>query len=91
MVVKFIQEEKKRQRYLILFLILVLVVTSFVVWWGFFREKKIVPSTIPIVPPREIKINFELLESPALKDLRPFTEVSPFTAELGRENPFIPY
>lgn len=89
MAIKFVKE-KKRQKYLILVFLAVFLITGIILGFSFFREKKAAPLII-VIPPREIKINFEVLEDLALKKLQPFKEVFPFEAEPGKENPFLPY
>jgi len=91
MPIKFVQE-KKKQKYLILVFAAVILITSIVLWFGFLRKEKPAPSPPAlIVSQREIKIDFELLESSALKELQPFGEISSFEEEAGRSNPFLPY
>lgn len=90
MAVKFIKERKK-QKYLIIGFGIMLVVISIVLWSGYFKKEKPIVLPVSAIPPREIKINFEVLENPFLKELQPFVEISPFVGEKGRENPFTPY
>lgn len=95
MAIIFIQKRKKQVYLLIALVILVLAII--VVWWSFFKGKK--PIALPSVIPElvvsgypEIKINFEVLERPEMKEFIPFEEISPFEEEVvGRENPFLPY
>ena len=89
MAVKFIKQRKK-QKYLILIFIAVLLITSFVLWFGFFKKEEISTLTAAIAP-REIKIDFEVLNNPLLKEFKPFIKVFPFEGLVGRENPFLPY
>lgn len=84
-------EKKKRQKYLIFILGIVVVLVAFVVWYNFFAGPATLPPEITPVKPREIKINFEVLENPILEALQPFEEIPPFEEEVGRENPFILY
>jgi len=90
MAVNFIKERKK-QRYLIIGFGIMLIAISVILWLGYFKKEK--PITLPVstVLSKEIKINFEVLENPFLKELQPFVEISPFVGEKGRENPFISY
>lgn len=81
---------RKRQRYLIVVLILIIFVIVFLVW-NFFLAGPSETLLFQPIPPPEIKINFEILESPALGELQLYEEISPFEGEIGRENPFIPY
>jgi len=90
MPIKFVQE-KKKQKYLILVFVAVLLIIGIVLWFGFFKKE---PSVSPVafsVSLREIKIDFELLESSAFKELQPFGEISSFEEKTGRNNPFLPY
>lgn len=85
------QEQKEKQKYLtMVFLVAILVIFS-VVYFGFLKKEK--PSEIQgvIYQPPKIELNFELLESPFLKELLPFEEIKPFEDKIGRENPFLPY
>jgi len=91
MAIQFIQK-KKKQKYLILIFGAVLLITVVVLWYGFFRGEKIKPVVLVVaVASKEIKINFEFLESSVLKELQSFEEISFFDKEAGRKNPFLPY
>ena len=90
MVVKFIKE-RKRQKYLIVGLGAIVIVIIIVLWYGYLREEKPVAPPTLVTPPEEIKINFEVLENPFLKELQPFIEIPSVIGEKGRENPFLPY
>ena len=93
MAIQFTQQ-KKKQKILIIAFGIVLLVTSVVVWYGFFRDDtpSFVPSpTVTAPAPREISINFSLLESLAFQELRPFERISPYEEGTGRRNPFLPY
>jgi len=80
---------EKRQQYLLLLLFILLFVGA--IW---FLYPRFIP-TLPVIsePKKEEvpKIDFSFLESPALKELLPFEEISPFEEKVGRENPFLPY
>lgn len=87
-------EERKKQKRLILVLTLVLLITASVLWYGFFRtppgealkeEKEVAPAFEP-----SLDVDFDVLETPAFKNLAPFEGVTPFEGERGRENPFAP-
>lgn len=89
MVITFLQQ-RKRQQYLILITLVIILLILIVVWQGFLAKPKPAPSpTVSKLP--QIKINFEVLESPILKKLQPFEKIPPFEEEIGRENPFLPY
>lgn len=66
------------------------MVILFVLWYGFFARKAPRPP-VEALKPREVKINWEVLKDPRLKELQPFEEIKPFEEEIGRENPFLPY
>jgi hypothetical protein len=94
MPIKFV-EEKKRQKYLILVFLAVALISAVVLWQGYFKKEEPVSPT-PGLSFREVKINFDVLESPVLKELQPFEEISlegllPLEVNVGRENPFISY
>jgi len=81
--------ERKRQQYL--FLILFIVLFAGAIW---FLWPKIKPNLPPVTAPQKpekIEINFQFLESSALKELQPFEEIPSPPEEIGRENPFVPY
>ena len=82
-------KEKKKEKYLIFALAIVLIFTIIVIWRGFFIKPKLISPPAP--KPPEIKINFEILKNPILKNLQPFEEIKPTTESVGRENPFVPY
>ena len=76
MAIKFIKERKK-QKYLIVGFGAVLLVTAVVLWFGYFKKEK--PDVLPpigVVPVREIKINFKVLENPLLIEFQPFEKIS---------------
>lgn len=83
-------EQKKRQRYLLLIFALITVATLVLLWQGFLLKPKPLPPPAVLKPP-EIKINFEILKNPILKELQPFKEIEPSKEKIGRENPFLPY
>jgi len=91
MAIIFLQK-KKRQKYLILALIAIIILTLFILWHSYLAKPKIplVSKKISYRPPK-IGINFEVLESPILKELQPYEEISSFEEKIGRENPFVPY
>jgi len=95
-------KQKKKQSTLIIVLAFVVIITIIVLWQGFFeKETPAFPEEVFRPAPKEIKINFEILEHPKIKELQPFTEIEPFKEvpptedepgkKIGRENPFIPY
>ena len=84
------EEQKKKQRYLLWILLVALLIIAVVIWYGFFIKSE-QDSLIVVVPPREIKIDFRILENPFLQESQLFEEISPFEKETGRNNPFLPY
>lgn len=82
-------EPKRKKQYLFLLLGALIVGALFLIW-NYFLAKP-TPIISQPQPPPEIKINFEVLKSPILKQLEPFETISPFEGEIGRENPFVPY
>ncbi len=81
-------EEKKKQRYLILVFLLVILVAAGVVWWGFLRKEK--PVVVSAPSWSEVKIDFNVLVTSFLKDIKIFENIVPFEGQSGRENPFAP-
>mgnify|MGYP000855552861 FL=1 len=80
----------KNKKYLILFF---LCITVAIILWVFqfspkkTEENKEVASTTIW---KEVNINFDVLNSPLLEQLTPFTKISPFDGQIGKENPFLP-
>ena len=94
MPIKFV-EAKKKQKYLILVFVVVALISAIVIWRGYFKKEEPVPPT-PGFSFREVRINFDVLENPLLKELQPFEEISlegllPLETNIGRENPFLSY
>lgn len=92
MAVDFIKQ-KQKQRKLLSIAIIVVIVTALILWFGYFREsdqavEEVIPSLTEI---KEIKINFEVLESLFIEEIIVFEEIPSFEGEIGRENPFLPY
>ncbi len=87
-----ISKKKKKQKYLILIFLAVAIVTAAILWFGFFKKEKSVVNPFVSVPLKEIKIDFEFLESETLARLQDFRKIIPFEPEkVGRENPFLSY
>lgn len=94
MAIKFV-EAKKRQKYLILVFVAVALISAVVLWQGYFKKEEPVSPT-PGFFFKEVKIDFGVLESPVLKELQSFEEISlegllPLETNIGRENPFLSY
>ena len=100
-------KEKRTQKSLIAVFVLIVLATAFIIWQGLFREGTEIYSEeeerFEFIP-REIKIDYSVLESSVLEGLQPFSEIEPLLeeatptegeielpTEIGRENPFIPY
>ena len=95
-------KQKKKQSALIIVFAFVVIIIIIVLWQGFFeKESPALPEEVFLPPPKEVEINFEILEHPKIKELLPFTEIEPFKEipstedepgkKIGRENPFAPY
>ena len=85
-------EKIKIQKSLILVFVGLIIVTLGINLFGAFREEPEIPAGAAIpLPPKEVKIDFKILESEFLKELQPFSPIEPFDKESGRVNPFIPY
>jgi len=82
-------EPKRRKYYLILLLVVVVIGVLFLIWNYFFLKAPL-PISKP-TPPREIKINFEILKNPILEKLQPFEFIPLFEEKSHRDNPFVPY
>ncbi len=95
MLITFLKNLKKIKisKRSILILGIILLIIAVVIWQSLFvKEKAALPGEV-WQPSKRIEINFEILESPILRALQPFEEVKPIEegAQIGRENPFIPY
>ena len=84
-------QEKKKQRYLMLILAVVIILILFVVWWGFLREAEEFVPVITGFTPKQIQINWSVLQQEELENLKAFEGIAEFEDEVGRENPFLPY
>lgn len=93
MPISFIQQ-KKKQKQLFLVVGAVLAVTVLVLWFGYFRQPQesfVPPITTTTSFVKDIKVNFEVLKNPFLKEFNIFEQIPPFEGDVGRENPFLPY
>ncbi len=93
MPIDFIQERRK-QKYLTIIVIAAFIITAIILWFGYFRKPVPVSESTPLfsgVGVKEIKIDFDLLESQFLRESQIFEKVSSFEGEIGRNNPFLPY
>jgi len=85
-------QEKKKQKYLVVILILIILIIFAIVWWGFLGEaEKPIPTT-PSFVPKQIQIDWEVLQQEELKNLDAFEGITvDLEEEIGRENPFKAY
>lgn len=96
MAITFLQK-RRLERYLILVFIVILLISVFILWRGFGIKEPSLPEEAPIRPQKEVKVNFEILESQFLKELELFEGIKPFEEtklpeeKVGRENPFLAY
>lgn len=90
MPINFIQEGKK-QKYLALIVMAVVIITAVILWFGYFREERPAVFPVPARLFREIKMDFNVLESPFLQESQVFKKIPSFEGEMGRKNPFLPY
>ena len=92
MPISFIQQ-KKKQKQLFLIVGAIIVITVFVLWFGYFKqpEEVFTPPATATSFIKDIKVNYEVLKNPFLKEFNIFEKIPPFEGEGGRENPFLPY
>ncbi|MFH1462397.1 MAG: hypothetical protein ABIG08_01765 [bacterium] len=90
MAISFLQE-RKTQKNLILVFVAILLIIILIIWQGFLKKESSGPEVFPTIYYKEIKIDFESLKSPLLEKFQQFLEISPFSGDSGRENPFISY
>ena len=95
MAITFVQQ-KKTQRYLILIFGALILIIAFVFFFNYFQEGEEIfigePDISKHLP--QIKIDFQVLESPVFRKLsEPFPSLPSVlpSEEVGRENPFLPY
>ena len=97
-------QQKKNQRILIFVFAATLLITAIVVWQGFFNKEEELSGENVVLSQEEIKIDFNVLKSPLLKELQSISEIEPLkestttvkgkietTSKKGRTNPFLPY
>ena len=89
MAVDFIQKNRK-QKYLLFIVLGLAVVTFIILWFGYFNKEEELPTVEGVyIEKKNVKINYELLENPLLKELVPFESAPSYDGNLGRENPFV--
>jgi len=87
-----LKEQEKQKYYLIIFLVLLSLI--FLIFGQTLIEKKPVIPKAELLPIREVRINFNVLNHPLLKDLKSFDVILPLATpeeSLIRENPFLAY
>ena len=84
-------EKGNRQKYLIIFLIVIALVTIFILRKNIFKTSLSILPVAEVFQPQNIEINFEVLKTPAIKELQLPEAEKPFDGKAGRENPFISY
>lgn len=88
-------EEKKRGAAfwgrIVLFLLFAILIVSLAWWFISIILAGARQTEAPSPKFREVKIDFNFLESQALQELQPFEKIAPLEGEAGRENPFLPY
>ncbi|MFH1656683.1 MAG: hypothetical protein ABH956_02845 [Candidatus Nealsonbacteria bacterium] len=89
MAIQFVQKRKK-QKYLIIVFGIVFLITAVVLWYGFLKKEEITTTNF-LTPLREVKVDFDFLDSIIFSKLNEFDKISPFDEEAGRKNPFMPY
>lgn len=83
-----ITEQEKRQRNLIILLVILALITFFTLYFGLKKRGEGAPKEAEIfVPPKEVKIDFEVLKNPIFEELE-MPEKIPPPATSGKENPF---
>lgn len=91
MPIDFIRQRKK-QKYLTLIVIVLCIIIAVVLWFGYFKKPEPLLETIPLsIEAKQIKIDFNVLESQFLQKSQIFEKISSFEGEIGRDNPFLPY
>jgi len=101
-------QQRKKQKTLVFVLIGAILITALIIWQGVLKQEK-APGEFKagennISSQEEIKINFNVLKNPLLKELQAFPEIEPLkestttvkgkieaVGKKGRENPFLPY
>ncbi len=95
MPVNYFEEKKKKQKSLIIVFIIVIFLVFLVLYFGYYKKGKSGTSTYNYSQenayPEKVGINFNILESQKLKDLKSFKKITSFQGKKGRDNPFLPY
>ncbi len=85
-------EKSKKQKYLTFLFVALLIIAFLIMFFGVWEGQRFftVPPSRFSFSRQELKINFEILENPLLKELQSFEAIS-LPKEKGRENPYLPY
>lgn len=85
------QEQRKRQQYLIFAVLGIIALTAIVLWRGFFtKPSQETPGIIRTMAP-SLSIDFGVFEQEEFKSIGAAKEPVHPPAEVGRQNPFIPF
>jgi len=93
-------EKRKKQRYLIFVFILVIILTIITLWKGLggsFSSSKFYLPALSLPPSSgsfnfsPVRVNWEVLKNPLLKEMTSPSLIPPFEGTPGRENPFVPF
>jgi hypothetical protein len=98
-------QQRKKEKILIFVLIGALLLTAFIIWQGSLNnQEQYLYESDTVLSQEQIKIDFNVLKKPILKELQSFSEIEPLkestttvkgkiqtTGSKGRENPFLPY
>jgi len=87
MAVDFV-EKKKKQKYLLFIVLGLLAITAVILWFGYFNQEPEQPEEVYIVK-KNVKINYEILDNPILKELVSFQKTPDYDGVLGKSNPFL--
>jgi len=98
-------QQRKKEKILIFVLIGTLLLTAFIIWQGSLnKEEQYLYESNTALSQEQIKIDFNVLKNPVLKELQSFSEIEPLKESTttvkgkiqtkgakGRENPFLTY
>jgi len=80
---------REKEKRMLLIAIIAMAIGGIII--GVILSRKSAPLFLEVSKPRAPEINWETLSDPRLEKLQPLKEIPPFTEEVGRENPFLPY
>jgi len=90
MAITFTQQRKEQKKLIWIFIIMVFLIL-FIWAQKFFKRNIFEGIKTSAFESKKIKIDFQVLEKPILKEFRSFEKIKPFEGTPGRENPFLPY